>query len=1219
MFCKLCNLYKETLNEVNYVGSKNPDIYFIIKNPDYEDLVNGNLGQSMKGRYFSSLLKNFEITNYRIASCIRCSSKNNNITEDHYKTCIRYNLLKDILITNPKLVVTLGKDVKELLLSDKNKLYQLSKFKIANKDFNVYPMESINILSDEADNENKINDYLNKLRLTKFIADDTYVDFSKIKLSYALNYKDFKDYYVKNLINKHCLAYDIETNAELVYSKEFEIVGFSLATKSKGIYVCLDALDYHMSDNDVKLCKQLLVNILKTTKHVIVHNMLYEMPATLYNLHYKISFDKIEDTMVAAKIMLGGHLGAGLKPNAQKIGYPEWDADLGTYVNAYTGKLLPRLKLVRNKPILEALRKDIPFKQFIKDYKDENKDNEKDLYKLDEIEGYFNEIYDVLAKYYNEEEITNLDKLISNKVITAFDYGIPGTIPYNWIPYRMLCKYGATDSVATYDLKDYFINEFKTKSTDEVNLFKGYHYDKMEHYVGYSMINAGMYWNDDLAIKDRASFEEACLYSLKYVVHHPVIKDYIFNNTASDYIMDEIYENYNDYIWDNFHIRLAFVDDGRYKYKLEYLNKNNQSRLKHAKHLFDNDFINKLPDRLRKAIKKNSLKRIFDDIDNSNNIDFIKEFFSPSSTGSKTMDVIRKIVNKGKDLNVDHFILTVKESMLDRENFNIDDIENENDKNIVLRIKNYLSLDKKNQEKCWNEYNWLKKIVLDFSFKDNELNKIQKESKRYKIEKADDGAQIDNYNHKLMEPIIEDDPNTWTDSFKWMFMFRVHKKTEKMITTYFDGTVGRKSLKAVDRKELQSGQETVYRLHDYNKPLKDNEEWLIQTSFSIGNARTGRWKSAQHTIPSNASIKNFYQSRYPGGTILQPDFSSNELRCIASAAHEDNMIKAFNDGLDIHRSNASLIFNVPYDEVIPAQRRFAKTLSFATIYGASEKSIAERYFHGDIDKAHELFEHFYGAFPKLKQWINDKRKEGYETGQVSVLTDRFLKIDMDKSDQYSVSRALRQCSNFPVQSAASTVAATVFCDIILHQEKQGYKTKPICFIHDSLESDVYPYELFDIIKYQQYELINGAKDYFGLILKADLSLGYSMGHECEVKDIEILDDKHTKGYITLSGYKDTIYDTLENWKLAYNKVEIVEEDFKEVYFGIFQLFLPRKAFDPNAMSTRYEGTLKVYIQYYNDNGEIDPIETDKHNLKFYEPWKESKLLNLIKNTYKEVK
>ena len=321
------------------------------------------------------------------------------------------------------------------------------------------------------------------------------------------------------------------------------------------------------------------------------------------------------------------------------------------------------------------------------------------------------------------------------------------------------------------------------------------------------------------------------------------------------------------------------------------------------------------------------------------------------------------------------------------------------------------------------------------------------------------------------------------------------------------------------------------------------------------------------------------------------------------------MLKAFADGLDIHKANAASVFNIPYDQVTKAQRKFAKAVSFGILYGSSARSMAESYFNGNLARAQDLLDKFYSTFPKLKEWIDGKHKEVMEAHKVSVLTNRFLTIDFDPSDKKSVAQALRRGQNFPVQSAASSVAAIVFCDIILFMRRNNMRSKPICFIHDSLESDVYPYEFFKLIEQQQYELANSALKMFNLALKADVAMGANMGSECEMNKLEIMNEEKTEGKVTLEGYKTDIMDLVENWKTAYNLVEVVEEEWEEEVGQMELLFMKKKSFDPSIHAHRLKGTATIHIRYYNDKGEVEPMNTGEPDL--YDIWSDFPLYDYM--------
>ena len=353
------------------------------------------------------------------------------------------------------------------------------------------------------------------------------------------------------------------------------------------------------------------------------------------------------------------------------------------------------------------------------------------------------------------------------------------------------------------------------------------------------------------------------------------------------------------------------------------------------------------------------------------------------------------------------------------------------DVKIITALQEYLQINVKNNSDNWVEMRkeaYVKLISLMSEigrFKDSEMQACIGDANNYVMDGLDDNTQILIYETLCVTPIDPDNDSTWSNEFKWLVSLRWYKKASKIMSAYINGKVGRASVYKVNKLDLEAGKDIVYRQEAYENCkfdengriiLQPDEALLEQTNFGVGTAETGRWRSAYHVLPSGSSVKKLYTSRFKGGTILQPDFSANELRCVASAAQEENMLQAFREGKDIHKSNASKIYRVPEEEVTSFQRRFAKTLSFMTLYGGGAYSMADEYFGGDVARAQEQLDSFFSAFPGLKTWIDARHKECMETGKVSVLTHRFLSIDFDRNDRKSTAQAMRAAQNYPIQS-----------------------------------------------------------------------------------------------------------------------------------------------------------------------------------------------------------
>ena len=1188
MPCELCDLGSKSVAQLRPVGSNNPDVYVVLDKPNDDELRLGDITKGIRGQYLINALMSLGITNYRIFSLIRCGCDEDPTIEE-LEQCNKF-ITSDIYRSSPKVIITLGALATQSLLGIADKITNVrglvKSIEINSKEYSVVPTYSPTYVINKYSNSEVVSEFMGDLATAAKIVTGEYLNpMDRNILEYALDYDTFYDFYKNNLKGEKMLAYDIETNAKLVYSRDFDICGWSLAKEGIGIYVCLDALDYHMSESDRQQCINLLLKILKDTPKVVVHNSLYERPATYFRYGYELPFEKIEDTLVMAKIMLGGKVGAGLKPNARRIGYPEWDKDLAQYIEGFT-KAIKRSSLKRFQPIIQELRDGVTFDDVFEKLDD---------HKYDEIQEFFeNSVRDPVLRYYSGDEFEQLVPEISKKFVEGYDNGFTQVIPYSWIPKRMLCKYGAIDSLATFDLYNYFLKRFDEDSTDEVDLRKGYYYDLMEHNTGYELMLAGIHWDDDSAARDYESYFTMMLKSLRAMIlcNHPAMNEFILRKFIPSLAPKYIYENYNDYFWEHYQNRIEMKDDSAYV-MVDISPTTGKERRRNTKFFFND--TDQIPESIKRDLLKEILpkaKELIDEMD----MDELKDIFNPASTVKVISDTYNDIV-LDDDLRVGNFINKIRDNILeseevDRTKYSVDE------QKLLDHVEKYLGIPVEEIDSRRALYEPLKSYILSLTrMKSEDMQEYLGDMHNFRLDGLSEGSQLEVFESLRTTPIDIDNPSTWTDPFKWNFYLRMYKKSSKIISAYLDGSVGRGSVYAVNKAKLQSGDDLVYREEsfedlgttNYRGNLPDGDDWLEQTSFGVGTAETGRWRSAYHVIPAGSTVKRLLTSRFVGGTIFQPDFSANELRCVASAAHEESMLQAFRDGMDIHRANASRVFGVPPEEITPFQRRWAKTLSFQILYGGGVHSVAQNYFNGDMKRAQEALDAFYGAFPGLNAWLNSKHDEVMRTHKVSTLVHRFINIDFDPNDQQSVNKALRASGNYPIQNSASVMAAVIFCDILLYMKKHNFKSKGICFIHDSLESDIYPYELIELTKYQQKELATGAIDYFGIECKADVSMGYSMGHECEMTNIEILDDEYTKAYITLEGFYNDILDTLNHWKLAYHKVKIVEEELHDQYLSISEMFIARKAFDPTAMNHHQQGKVKIYIQYYNDNGEIEPM------------------------------
>ncbi|MDO9837517.1 DNA polymerase I [Glaesserella parasuis] len=201
----------------------------------------------------------------------------------------------------------------------------------------------------------------------------------------------------------------------------------------------------------------------------------------------------------------------------------------------------------------------------------------------------------------------------------------------------------------------------------------------------------------------------------------------------------------------------------------------------------------------------------------------------------------------------------------------------------------------------------------------------------------------------------------------------------------------------------------------------------VHTSYHQAVTATGRLSSSDPNL-QNIPIRNEQGRRIrqafiarDGYVILAADYSQIELRIMAHLANDANMIKAFAEGKDIHRSTAAEIFGVPLEAVTSEQRRSAKAINFGLIYGMSEFGLANQLGISRTD-AKKYMELYFQRYPAVQQFMLDIREKAAEKGYVETLFGRRLYLpEINSSNQMRRKAAERVAINAPMQGTAADI------------------------------------------------------------------------------------------------------------------------------------------------------------------------------------------------------
>jgi len=273
----------------------------------------------------------------------------------------------------------------------------------------------------------------------------------------------------------------------------------------------------------------------------------------------------------------------------------------------------------------------------------------------------------------------------------------------------------------------------------------------------------------------------------------------------------------------------------------------------------------------------------------------------------------------------------------------------------------------------------------------------------------------------------------------------------------------------------------------------DKKTGRVHTDYMQTVAATGRLSSTNpnlQNIPIRTEkgrlIRKAFIARDENYTLLSADYSQIELRIIADLCGEENMIKAFQNHEDIHKSTAAKVFNVPLYEVTKEQRSHAKTVNFGIIYGVSAFGLSNQTNLSRKESA-ELIEAYYETYPKLKSFMTSQVDFARENGYVETISGRrrYLK-DINSANAIVRGGAERNAVNAPIQGSAADIIKIAMINIHKKLTTENWKSKMLLQVHDELVFDVHNSELEKIQPMIKHEMENA----FKMAVPLDVEIGY---------------------------------------------------------------------------------------------------------------------------------
>ena len=239
-------------------------------------------------------------------------------------------------------------------------------------------------------------------------------------------------------------------------------------------------------------------------------------------------------------------------------------------------------------------------------------------------------------------------------------------------------------------------------------------------------------------------------------------------------------------------------------------------------------------------------------------------------------------------------------------------------------------------------------------------------------------------------------------------------------------------------------------------PLLADTHGRIHTSFIQTGTATGRLSSRDpnlQNIPIRGEEgrkirKAFYAA--DGCKLISADYAQIELVILAHFSQDENLVKAFRHGTDVHAATAALIFNVPVENVVPDMRRIAKVINFGVMYGMSAFRLANQLRISRTEAA-EFITRYFTTYSGVSAFMETLKESAAEKGFVETLMGRRRYIRaINSKNQTQRAAAERIAINTPIQGSAADIVKTAMLRVDRALKQQQLKARLLLQVHDEL-------------------------------------------------------------------------------------------------------------------------------------------------------------------------
>lgn len=273
----------------------------------------------------------------------------------------------------------------------------------------------------------------------------------------------------------------------------------------------------------------------------------------------------------------------------------------------------------------------------------------------------------------------------------------------------------------------------------------------------------------------------------------------------------------------------------------------------------------------------------------------------------------------------------------------------------------------------------------------------------------------------------------------------------------------------------------------------------LHTDYQQHGIKTGRISSSEpnmQNLPTRKEDKPDWFPELPsirraiivpdGWKFVSIDYSQLELRLATHISRDPTWIQAFLADQDIHAATAAKIYGVPIEQVSKDQRKRAKTVNFAILYGTSAYGLAPR-VKMSVKDTEDFIEEYFENLPGIRKYIEDRRHEVLTRKYVETPYGRRLYFKFDPTDRKGASAAQREGTNMPIQGYAADIVKLSMIQIHDLLLQNRYRTRMLLQVHDEIDFEM-PEEEMSIVIPQVVEIMRNAQKLL-IPLKVDVEVG----------------------------------------------------------------------------------------------------------------------------------